>query len=234
MDAQEYYERNAKLHPAGYEETLSRNSEPAIVADWLKDRSAAGGSILDMGCAGLTLLRHVSRHYSYVAGVDIAYQPSWTETPEIDTRVHDIDREPLPFEDEQFDDVTCLMVLEHVFDPYGALSELRRVMKADGRLFLAVPNIASIRTRLDLVFGKVPVTSSVNSFHEEAWDGNHLHSFTRKSLTWLLLRQGLQPLEWKSSGRLQFLKNLRPSLFGSDLMVLARKIEPVEGSPLLR
>lgn len=45
----------------------------------------------------------------------------------------------LPFDAASFDAVLCSQVLEHVFLPEEFLAEIRRVLRPDGRLLLAVP-----------------------------------------------------------------------------------------------
>ena len=46
-----------------------------------------------------------------------------------------------PFPDGEFDTVLCSQVLEHVFNPDEFLSEIRRVLKPNGKLILTVPFI---------------------------------------------------------------------------------------------
>lgn len=47
----------------------------------------------------------------------------------------------LPFKDGSFDAVTCISVLEHVENPKKVLSEIYRVTKAGGKVFISVPFI---------------------------------------------------------------------------------------------
>jgi ubiquinone/menaquinone biosynthesis C-methylase UbiE len=54
----------------------------------------------------------------------------------IPTRVVRAPAEQLPLDAESFDDVVCTLVLCTVADPVRALSELRRVLKPQGRLLL--------------------------------------------------------------------------------------------------
>jgi SAM-dependent methyltransferase len=145
--------------------------------------------------------------------------------------VFDIDKGSLPFGDQAFDAVTMTMVLEHVFNPFHALREIWRVSKSDAQVIIGAPNLAGIRHRWTLLRGKLPVTSAWFSFDEDAWDGYHLHNFTKGSLTWLLRREGLKPLRWASQGRFQFLKRLSPSFFGADFVVLCCKAEPEPNLP---
>ncbi|MBM3157990.1 MAG: class I SAM-dependent methyltransferase [Chloroflexi bacterium] len=49
------------------------------------------------------------------------------------------DVEHLPLKDIVFDTVVCLEVLEYAIHPQAALSEIRRVLKHDGKLILATP-----------------------------------------------------------------------------------------------
>ena len=51
----------------------------------------------------------------------------------------------LPFEDQTFDLVTILNVLEHVPDYRKLLDEAIRVLRPDGRLYLVCPNYAAFR-----------------------------------------------------------------------------------------
>jgi SAM-dependent methyltransferase len=52
---------------------------------------------------------------------------------------HNIDKGRFPFEDETFDLVACLHVLEHLKNPAEALREIARIVKCGGLLVLGVP-----------------------------------------------------------------------------------------------
>ena len=45
----------------------------------------------------------------------------------------------LPFEDNSFDVIVCSEVLEHIPDYEGALAEISRILKPDGKLAVSVP-----------------------------------------------------------------------------------------------
>jgi SAM-dependent methyltransferase len=49
--------------------------------------------------------------------------------------------EALPFRDEEFDFVICTQVLEYFPDPQRAVSEIRRVLRKGGVLFLSAPAV---------------------------------------------------------------------------------------------
>lgn len=59
--------------------------------------------------------------------------------------VGDIHAIPLP--DGAIDSIICASVLEHVRDPLKAMSELTRILKKDGRIFLYVPSIYPYHSR---------------------------------------------------------------------------------------
>lgn len=53
----------------------------------------------------------------------------------------------MPIDDGYCDAIICSSVLEHVRDPLTAASELRRILKKGGRLFLYVPSIYPYHAR---------------------------------------------------------------------------------------
>jgi len=66
----------------------------------------------------------------------------------------DISREKLPFQDETFDFVTLLNIIEHVEELDFTLKEIYRVLKKGGVFLLATPNATSWYNRLLPLFGK--------------------------------------------------------------------------------
>lgn len=241
MNAEQYYQRHVQLHGGAPAASGSRDfsvlppapSEMDYALSWLAEEGI-DGAILDAGCNGLTLLASVNGWFRERHGADIVRSPNWGRDPGICCQVCNFDEGPLPYAIDRFDAVTCLAVLEHVFDPYHLVRELRRVCKPAGRVVIGVPNVAGIKRRLELIRGKLPVTSTRYSFGEESWDGFHLHYFTQPSLEWLLRREGLAPVRWASAGRGRWWKQRWPSLLGNDLVVMARKTEPYPGLPFPR
>lgn len=55
------------------------------------------------------------------------------------------DCEKLPFDDNSFDVVTLMEILEHVENPKKALQEARRVCKSEGSIIITVPNEERIK-----------------------------------------------------------------------------------------
>lgn len=63
--------------------------------------------------------------------------------------------ETLPFHDQSFDRVLCDSAIDHVADPRRSISEMTRVLKADGRLVIGAVNYGSLSVRLSRLFYRV-------------------------------------------------------------------------------
>lgn len=55
---------------------------------------------------------------------------------------HDLNKFPYPFDEGTFDLIEADHVLEHLNDPFGAMRELRRILKVGGRLIIKVPHFS--------------------------------------------------------------------------------------------
>jgi SAM-dependent methyltransferase len=91
------------------------------------------GEVLDVGC-GRKPYRAFVPAERYV-GLDID-SPATRAMGAADVFY---DGRCFPFPDASFDGVLCSQVFEHVFNPEDFLSEIRRVLRPDGRLVLTVP-----------------------------------------------------------------------------------------------
>jgi SAM-dependent methyltransferase len=132
--------------------------------------------------------------------------------------VVNLNTNPLPFPEVSFDAVTMLAVLEHVFDPYMAVTEVRRVLKPAGQFIVAVPNVASASNRLRILGGRIPVTSTGSG-----WDGGHLHYFTPYDLKKLLHNSGFVVVEQRGTGGLASVRERWLSLLCGEFVVSALK-----------
>ncbi len=131
-----------------------------------------------------------------------------------------------PLDSGAYDVVIALMIIEHLYDPFHAFGELARVLKPGGVAFVNLPNIASIRCRLDLLRGRVPYTSVPNWFENREWDGNHLHNFNVESVSRLADLVGLEIVKVHPVGRKLWLKRLRPELLCHEITFELRHKQP--------
>jgi SAM-dependent methyltransferase len=134
--------------------------------------------------------------------------------------------------DAAFDVAIALDIMEHLLDVFGFMANCCRILKAGGRLYLRVPNIAYLRHRLRLLVGRIPVTASwfetpgeLTAWRDKhGWDGGHLHLFTIPILRTLLGESGFAIEGCKDPGtRFATLRTIWPGLLFSNPLIVARK-----------
>ncbi|MDQ6775783.1 MAG: class I SAM-dependent methyltransferase [Actinomycetota bacterium] len=110
----------------------------------------AGARVLDAGCGSGRTLEDL-RAYGEVSGIELSELAAEHARKRDLGEVHVGRVESLPWEDDCFDLVTCLDVLEHTPDDLVALRELRRVTKRGGWLLVTVPAYPSLWSTHDVV-----------------------------------------------------------------------------------
>jgi len=166
----------------------------------LQDEQQKKGSrltVLDVGCGDGTVSRLFLEAGHRVFGVDIV--PEFVrEAIEkgIEAKTADVTEDGLPFPDRGMDVIYAAALIEHLYDPEFFLEECHRVLKEGGILVLSSPNIASLSSRLRMLFGKGP------KFYASAlsWEfGGHIRIFTSGTLRRLLEENGFQVEEITSN-----------------------------------
>ena len=166
-----------------------------------------GRRVLDLGCRDGALTQAYADG-NEVVGVD-ADRDALAEAAKLGIETHwaDLD-EPLPFEDESFDVVVAGELLEHLRDPAGFASEVRRVLRPDGTFVASVPNAFRLKNRLRFLVGRKPEN-----------DPTHLHMFSPEEVHALL--SGFEDV------RLDFIAGrlvpLHARLFANDIVFSGRK-----------
>jgi len=187
-----------------------------------------GDRLLDVGCGDGTLLALArGSRFREVYGIDVAGAVVQRALDTCVRRLGSLDgvhvaqqdlKQRLPLPDGFVDAVTALAVVEHIFDPYFAVAEVRRVLRVGGQFILEVPNLVWLPRRLDVFLGRLPVTGD-----EEGWDGGHLHYFTFAAVRELLVTNGFHIDYIGSTGIFPRIRNLWPTLLGGNILVKARK-----------
>lgn len=111
---------------------------------------AADARILDAGCGSGRLLDELAE-YGTVSAIDMSEYNVGMAQSRGHEDVHQAVVEDLPFEDETFDLITSLDVLEHTRDDRVALRELRRVTKPGGRLLATIPTYQLLWSNHDVL-----------------------------------------------------------------------------------
>ena len=127
--------------------------------------------------------------------------------------------ERLPLDDASVDVFVAMMVIEHLFDPFHAFAEIRRVLSPSGKAFVNLPLVTSIKNRLRLLRGKVPVTSVGFDrwFDDKEWDGNHLHYFSLDAIRKLAGQNGLEVTRTACVGPNHKLMDVGPTFVANEL-----------------
>lgn len=150
-----------------------------------------GGRVLEVGCAGGHVTRHLVDRGNEVVGIEL--DPDAAEHARqfaTDVHVADLDHTAASsLVDGEFDVVLLGDVLEHLRDPATVLADVTSVLGPSGRLVVSVPNVAHIDVRLMLLAGE---------WHYQdvgVLDRTHLRWFTRESLRSLLAEVGFVAVE---------------------------------------
>jgi ubiquinone/menaquinone biosynthesis C-methylase UbiE len=89
---------------------------------------------LDVGCGANKVQGALGLDIAPLPGVDV---------------VHNLDQYPYPFENETFDRVYCNSILEHVADAMQTMSEIYRILKPGGLVYISLPHYSHAKTYAD-------------------------------------------------------------------------------------
>jgi SAM-dependent methyltransferase len=179
-----------------YEELWSRLPDELDPSDFERRRAfllgdvRAGERVLDLGCGAGDFTAVLADAGARPVGVEVAkaaVDRARNRHPALDFRLSPIDG-PLPLQDNTFELVWASEVIEHVADTARWLSEVRRVLVPRGRLLLSTPS----HGRLRVAVGGVERVSEPL--------GDHLHLYTRRSLTETLRELGFAGIEVRAAG----------------------------------
>ncbi len=139
--------------------------------------------ILDVGCGtGKNALEirqlHPSLEYHGVDLLQNAHVPSFVHYQQVD-----LEQGSLPYPDDHFDAILVIHVLEHLHRPLALGSEIRRVLRKNGRVYVETPNwISLFLPSLRVNRGQV---GTINFFddhtHVKPWSKHGLHEFLEGS-----------------------------------------------------
>jgi len=109
----------------------------------------AGKTFADLGCGTGQSSSLLSKYYQ-ITGVDISplfLKEAKKKFPKINFIQGDITQ--LPFKDNSFDGAGCFNVLEHISNPQEAVTEMTRITKKSGLIFICCPNLLSPKYFID-------------------------------------------------------------------------------------
>jgi ubiquinone/menaquinone biosynthesis C-methylase UbiE len=189
----DYYEELWERLPEGLTPPDFQLRRAFLLAD-----ARAGDRALDLGCGAGEFTAALTDAGAKAVGADVAeaaLRRARARNPELDFHLVPIDGQ-LPFDDGAFELVWASEVIEHVADTALWLSEVRRVLAPRGRLLVTTPS----HGRLRLLLG------GVERFSEPL--GDHLHLYTRSSLTAVLAEFGFGDVTARTAGGAPLLRRL--------------------------
>lgn len=195
-----------------------------------------GRKVLDFGCGSGYGSAEIAADASSVTGVDVSAEAieqarADFSAPNLSFQLVEAERS-LPFPDRSFDTVLSFQVIEHVADPAGYLSEIRRVLRPGGHLVLTTPDRD---TRL------LPGQRPWNCWHVTEYSGQRLRRELARHFDWIeLLGMTGQPevidLELRRTRRARWLMlpatlPLYPDRYRVRLLKLIQRLRPARARP---
>jgi len=197
--------------------------------------------ILDIGCGAGDTGKLIQETYpnTKVTGVtcsQIEYEEALTK---LSSCVYlNLEDETLPDIPKQMFDVLCFChVLEHLVDPVKVINKLLPYLKPNGKVIIALPNVANWRSRWKLAIGRFEYTDG------GVFDRTHLHFYTFYTAPQYLINPipalKIEAHTVNGSVPLSFLRHhflspsikknldnigchLMPNLFGGEIFMVAR------------
>ncbi|MDE7018694.1 MAG: methyltransferase domain-containing protein [Lachnospiraceae bacterium] len=164
---------------------------------------SAGDVVLDVACGNGTLLRELSKKAKILAnGIDI----SENMINEAKKRYPDMNFEvkpcyPLEWSDGSIDIITVCCAFHHFDNPQGFVNECRRVLKENGTVYIADPNVGAV------------VRFVANKLWFPFSKSGDVRVYSQKELEQIFLNSGFKTVQVYRKGRGMFLKAKKTSNF---------------------
>lgn len=107
----------------------------------------------------------------------------------------------IPCDSDKFDLIIMCEVLEHLnFNPLPVLAEVNRIAVMDGVLYLALPNIARLRNRINMLLGRSihePIDRFINQLNQRDTMivGIHWREYTVDEIKYMLAKLGFKSMK---------------------------------------
>lgn len=198
---------------------------------------APAGQVLEVGAAPCHMTSLLKLSGYAVVGVDVNPDrvADLIGQLDLDVRRCDIERSPLPFEDDAFACVLLCETFEHLrIDPAFVLSEINRVLASGASLVLTTPNVYSLPSVARFLLGR-SVADPCEEFGKLRHLGHmgHVREYSAREVVRFLEASGfaVQSIGYRShaNGRswkrklLQIAYQLAPRRFRREIVIVARK-----------
>ena len=165
-----------------YSQNIGRSvvSTRNTILEELTNLNIRAEKCLDIGCADgaftSQIAKKVGAHEVY--GVDVfmkALKIAFSRG--VKAFSVDLNKEPLPFQDNFFDLITAVEVIEHLTDTDNLLQETYRCLRRNGYFVITTPNLTSWINRILLLLGYTPIMYEVSFKYRVGKPFNNKKSF---------------------------------------------------------
>jgi 2-polyprenyl-3-methyl-5-hydroxy-6-metoxy-1,4-benzoquinol methylase len=221
---EEHYGQSSP-HPVKKEDmnSLKNLSITKMILKWIgKDHK-----VLDLGCHEGDITAIVRDQGNHVIGVDLPqHAKAAREKYGLEAIGHDLNK-AFPFENDSFDTVIALSILDDIPHDLTFLRECHRVLEPNGRIIVVVPNEVSVFRRIQSLFGGM-------SRNFENPTGYHtLNHYTLNGIEKLLQITGFTisthakcPKRYSKIPLRFWIEKILPITFATNLAVMARNERP--------
>lgn len=142
--------------------------------------------ILDVGCgAGAMGAALKERNDAEVWGIEIIANIAEKAVPRLDKVLSmPVEQAVNELPDDYFDSIVFADVLEHLYDPYSLLKNIKGKLKQNGEVIASIPNIRFWAAIVQILEGKFPYSES------GIFDFTHLRFFTRVGIADMFVGAG--------------------------------------------
>lgn len=184
------------------DEHIKANSFDGRPGKWTKDnfqrhldffKPFIKGKGLDFGCGQGDFTYMISKYCSSIYGIDcsgIAINKAKSNYPAIDFSILDAS-DRLPYDDQSFDTVFMIDVLEHILDIETLLEEINRILKPKGHLLITTSQL----TPLKLII--IALVFLDKYFYPTS---PHIRYFTKRNFSDIIRKKGFHLIRYKKNG----------------------------------
>ncbi len=157
-----FYKKN-ELYRAG---TIVNDADAATryyrrYLNFITSHLPRGSSLLEIGASTGMSAFCLSRAGYRTTAMDLCHDFFDTRLQSPSLRFVGADSVRLPFQSQSFDAVASYQTLEHIAEPAAALDEMIRIVRPDGWLFVAGPNLLGLVPSLLALLYSIPKTRPV-------------------------------------------------------------------------
>ncbi len=147
------------------------------------------GKLLDLGSFGGNLMKFASEHGYEAEGVEVNKNMAEHCSKTLNMVVHNTKVQDFEGHAGEYDVITLIDVLEHLFEPRGVIEAASKLLKPGGVLVIKVPHYGPQHFKQNIAnfFG----ISNRGIFH----NFGHINLFSSRSLSKVISKCGLEPLE---------------------------------------